>query len=410
MFSSKTKEQIIESIASIGMALIQIFGFIFFIMAIIYLISGTLLEKTLSLLGILNYLGWIFLVIFIFILVPLSFFKKTRLFSGILMLFLSYIFGIHLWIFSAIVTYFLWGGVALLIGIFLLGIGVLPFAILASLFDGEWIFFGSLVFMTILTYGNRILGIYLIGKSEEEINISETAQIETIPVESALDNNIADAETESFLEDNKEEKNTSNTALEEIKKQHFNDNYQKCIDLCDEVLAMEPFHLPSLYYKIDCLISLEDYGEALIWVDKALQIKPDLEEVFSHKGRCLAKLEKYDEAIGWFDRALKFTPEDYMIFQLKAFCFKKLGKIDDAIINFEKALAKCPQESIYYGPTNYGSSMFEIVSDQYFLILYENGGAANVLERINYLYNQKEFDLCKLLSEKLYEKEKNTNA
>lgn len=200
MFSSKTKEQIIESIASIGMALIQIFGFIFFIMAIIYLISGTLLEKTLSLLGILNSLGWIFLVIFIFVLVPLSFFKKTRLFSGVLMLFLSYIFGIHLWIFSAIVTYFLWGGVALLIGIFLLGVGVLPFAILASLFGEEWIFFGSLVFMTILTYGNRTLGVYLIGKSEEDNYKKEAIQIENTSSEN--DNaTIIDAETESFFKD-----------------------------------------------------------------------------------------------------------------------------------------------------------------------------------------------------------------
>lgn len=197
------------------------------------------------------------------------------------------------------------------------------------------------------------------------------------------------------------------TLLEEIETQYFNHNYQKCINLCDEVLATEPFHFPSLYYKAYCLSWVEDYNEALVWVDKVLQLEPDFERMFPYKGNCLVKIEKYNEAMAWFDRALKATPEDTMILQQKAFCFKKLGKINDAVTYFEKFLTKNPKDDIYHGLTNQGSSVYEIVADQYFDVVYENGGTANVLERVNYLYNQKEFDLSLLLLEKLYEKEKN---
>lgn len=106
-------------------------------------------------------------VLLVFILVPMAFYKKTRMYAGMGMYFSSYIFGFTLWIYSALVAYVFWGFLALFIGLFLMGIGVLPIAFLASLFNGEWTILGNLVYMAVLTYGSRILGRHIAEKAEQ---------------------------------------------------------------------------------------------------------------------------------------------------------------------------------------------------------------------------------------------------
>lgn len=64
----------------------------------------------------------------------------------------------------------LWGGIAVFIGLFLLGVGVVPIAMLATLFNGMWSTLGELFLLLILTFGSRFLGIYLVEKYEAQKN------------------------------------------------------------------------------------------------------------------------------------------------------------------------------------------------------------------------------------------------
>lgn len=71
------------------------------------------------------------------VLAPLSLFRRTRGISALGYLVASYLFGVNLFIFGIIVTLSEWGVVALVIGLFLAGVGVVPVALLASIFhDG----------------------------------------------------------------------------------------------------------------------------------------------------------------------------------------------------------------------------------------------------------------------------------
>jgi hypothetical protein len=74
----------------------------------------------------------------ILIALPLSFIKKYR--GNIAFVFLgsSFIFGITMWLIGFYVTYYLWGIAWVIIGTLFLGVGVVPLALLASLFNGEW--------------------------------------------------------------------------------------------------------------------------------------------------------------------------------------------------------------------------------------------------------------------------------
>lgn len=100
------------------------------------------------------------------ILLPLGIFKKTRIISGTGLLIASYIFGATLWVWSFLLAYVLWGFLGLLIGLFFGGVGVVPIAMLATLFSGEWSMFGELIVLLIVTFGTRLLAMYIAAKAE----------------------------------------------------------------------------------------------------------------------------------------------------------------------------------------------------------------------------------------------------
>lgn len=103
--------------------------------------------------------------VILLILLPLSLIKKLRGITGSLIFLASYLFGITVWLWSVLVTYTLWGWFGLSVGLFIMGIGVLPIAILAAMFKGMWSLAFSLVIMIAITYGARVLGFYIAEKA-----------------------------------------------------------------------------------------------------------------------------------------------------------------------------------------------------------------------------------------------------
>ncbi len=108
----------------------------------------------------------------IFICLPLSIFRRTRAFAGGGIYLSSFVFGLTLWIWSLLVSYTLWGITGIVVGLLLGGIGVVPIAILASVFHGLWSMVGQLLLVTAITFGTRFLGIWIMMKSEDrEIDV-----------------------------------------------------------------------------------------------------------------------------------------------------------------------------------------------------------------------------------------------
>lgn len=109
------------------------------------------------------------LLVFLFdlvVVIPVSFFKKARRFSGIIISYSSYVFGLQLWLSGLMLTFQIWGGWAVVIGILLMGVGVVPMAMIATLFHGMWRVFVELLLSVILVFGSRILGNHILEKSK----------------------------------------------------------------------------------------------------------------------------------------------------------------------------------------------------------------------------------------------------
>lgn len=157
----------LEKIKSIGATIlgfglmIGIFFLIAFLLNGVVVISEKVLPFLMNLTGILT-------AILVIVLTPLAFFKKTREWSATGIYFFSYVFGLTLWFYSALISYVLWGFLALIVGLVILGIGVLPVALLASIFNGEWSILGNIVYLAVLTYGCRVLAMFIASKIDNE--------------------------------------------------------------------------------------------------------------------------------------------------------------------------------------------------------------------------------------------------
>ncbi|NQU99582.1 MAG: hypothetical protein HQ538_02490 [Parcubacteria group bacterium] len=112
------------------------------------------------LMPLLSLLVIVVFIIDIIILLPLAIIKKTRKISGIGIIISSYVFGAFTWMCSFIIAYIIWGIAGLVIGLLLCGIGVVPIAMLATLFDGDWSTLLQVIIITAITIGSRYLGIY----------------------------------------------------------------------------------------------------------------------------------------------------------------------------------------------------------------------------------------------------------
>lgn len=106
--------------------------------------------------------GFVFVLV-VPILLVLALFRRTRSFAGSGLYVCSFLFGAVIWIWSLLLSYNIWGPFAVIIGLFLVGIGIVPVAILATLINGMWAESSQLLLGVILVFLVRFVGIALAG-------------------------------------------------------------------------------------------------------------------------------------------------------------------------------------------------------------------------------------------------------
>tara|TARA_R110000868_G_scaffold411591_1_gene705728 strand:+ start:2771 stop:3241 length:471 start_codon:yes stop_codon:yes gene_type:complete len=146
----------------------MIFGIVIFLaiisMPILLILGSTWAAK--NLLQPLIVLGWIVVAIDILILLPLSLFKGLRGFTGTAIFISSFLFGLVTWLLGFILTYAIWGLWAVIAGVLFFGGAVVPFALIATLFNGMWEPFFTVIILAALTFGARIIGLLIAERGQ----------------------------------------------------------------------------------------------------------------------------------------------------------------------------------------------------------------------------------------------------
>ena len=143
--------------------LVQIAGLVLF--AVLFRCVVWLSPRILPWLVLASYFA---LAVSVLILLPLSLISATRAIGGIGMMYASYVFGITVWFGGFFLAYAIWGVWAVIVGLVLLGIGVVPVAMLATLVNGIWSELLWLVVLLVLVWGTRIFGAWVTSKADSE--------------------------------------------------------------------------------------------------------------------------------------------------------------------------------------------------------------------------------------------------
>jgi len=107
------------------------------------------------------------LALAIFVLLPLSIWRKTRGVAGLGLVITSYLFGLTTWLLGAAVTFGSFGWFGLIIGLLVLGVGVVPLAIIGAIFKLDNGGLAAILFvMVVVTLLARFGGAYATSKTE----------------------------------------------------------------------------------------------------------------------------------------------------------------------------------------------------------------------------------------------------
>ena len=155
-----------DTLKSIGGTLLGVAIFIGLIIAtVLFFTLGAKVAFTIS-----PFINWLAGILFVINLVLLLFtiIPKARGVVGLMIYISSYVYGLSAWIYGLAVTLALWGWLAVIIGIFLGGVGVVPIGMLAAIFNGHWGIFWTLFLTVALTYGARIIGYALANNADSQ--------------------------------------------------------------------------------------------------------------------------------------------------------------------------------------------------------------------------------------------------
>ena len=94
-----------------------------------------------------------------------------------------------------------------------------------------------------------------------------------------------------------------------------------------------------------CLRNLERYEEALVSLDKAIELDPNSVWVWGERGWSLNQLERYQEALASLDKAIELDPTSAKPWVLQSIVLNRLERYEEALASLDKAIELDPSDA-----------------------------------------------------------------
>jgi hypothetical protein len=163
--SDRRKKRIAHSIGNFGKALLGIACFVAAAVVGVVFVKG-LAWFSYHIFDYFVLATQVTLMLGLFILLPLAFFRSTRIVSVYGFLISSHLLGLTTWILGFLTTLEYWGTIAVLIGLGLGIVGIVPLGMMASAFHADWWSLSAIVLGLFMTYGARDLAFNLAASLE----------------------------------------------------------------------------------------------------------------------------------------------------------------------------------------------------------------------------------------------------
>jgi tetratricopeptide (TPR) repeat protein len=103
------------------------------------------------------------------------------------------------------------------------------------------------------------------------------------------------------------------------------------------------------------------FKEAVVALDRAIQLKPNFHQAFFVKGLALSSQDQFSEAIAAFDTATRLEPRFYEAWRMKAQTLEQLKQYPQALAAIDKAIQIQPNDSLLHslrGDLLFGSKQY----------------------------------------------------
>jgi len=133
--------------------------------------------------------------------------------------------------------------------------------------------------------------------------------------------------------------------------------------LClDKALELDPRYAVAWNNKGASLDNLGRYEEAILCYDQALELDPCCIAAWNNKGSSLYNLESYQEALNCCDKALELDPRHEVAWYSKGNSLHGLGRNEEAILCYDQALELDPRDAAAWD--NKGVSLHSLGRDE----------------------------------------------
>ena len=107
----------------------------------------------------------------------------------------------------------------------------------------------------------------------------------------------------------------------------------------------EQFQLEQLQREVMRLVQARDWPNALVQIDRALKVRPDMPRMLLNKAQCLLAMGRRSEARASADAALSLATRDAVLLDALGSFYSFAGHQRDALEAFERAVALAPDNA-----------------------------------------------------------------
>ena len=134
--------------------------------------------------------------------------------------------------------------------------------------------------------------------------------------------------------------------------------HEKALVYVTKAVKLKPDFAEAWYNKGMTHGKLGQHKEALACYDEAVKLKPDFAEAWYNKGVTLGELGQSKEALACFDEAIRLKPDYAEAWNNKGAALGKLGQFKEALACFDEAVKLKPDDGEAW--CNKGAALYEL--------------------------------------------------
>ncbi|MEG3986667.1 tetratricopeptide repeat protein [Microcoleus sp. S28C3] len=116
------------------------------------------------------------------------------------------------------------------------------------------------------------------------------------------------------------------------------DRYDEALVSLDRAIELNANYQSVWALRSYVLDNLKRYDEALVSLDRAIKLGANYQEIWVVGGNVLYNLKRYEEALASYDRALELDPNDKLAWYMRADVLNNLERYEEALVSFDRVL------------------------------------------------------------------------